>query len=219
MELRSLGGIWRFFSTFSTLAFWFTVSGWLMSLTWTNRSWERAGTKIWKRLKNTPTVLPGCIIKYKNLEQSQEFEPSIKAKTFLQCCDPDWYSLFKLWWRQPRGPIKSNASNCLQKSPHYQNCNLCVIWSQYKSSCSRRPQTFLKDQRSTADRAERKRLWRSLKQGYAVKRIIQSFKITQNSGRPIVWQDGGFWHNWKLTNEEEETWGNLRTLHRRVTAI
>lgn len=40
MELISLSGICRFLRTFSTFTFWFTVSGWLMSLTWTNRSWR-----------------------------------------------------------------------------------------------------------------------------------------------------------------------------------
>lgn len=40
IELISLSGIRRFLRTFSTFTFWFTVSGWLMSLTWTSKSWK-----------------------------------------------------------------------------------------------------------------------------------------------------------------------------------
>lgn len=40
IELISLSGICRFLRTFSTFTFWFTVSGWLMSLTWTSKSWK-----------------------------------------------------------------------------------------------------------------------------------------------------------------------------------
>lgn len=40
MEFMSLSGICRFLRTFRTFTFWFIVSGWLMSLTWTNWSWR-----------------------------------------------------------------------------------------------------------------------------------------------------------------------------------
>lgn len=40
MEFISFSGICRFLRTFRTFTFWLIVSGWLMSLTWTSRSWQ-----------------------------------------------------------------------------------------------------------------------------------------------------------------------------------
>lgn len=54
IDLISLSGIRRFFRTFSTFTFWFTVSGWLMSLTWTSKSCK-IGTNEHSCQQNTNT--------------------------------------------------------------------------------------------------------------------------------------------------------------------
>lgn len=59
IEPISPSGMCRFLRIFSTFSFWFTVSGWLMSLTWISKSWQSRETG----------ALSACCTKFKILER------------------------------------------------------------------------------------------------------------------------------------------------------